>query len=727
LPDSVGEPITALDGDLADGAWVAVFRLQWAATDSIAAFDTNEIAAWNYGSNIVTGLGGNFYDAIDVTVKSLEERAANASYVYSMRCEATLGGKTLRSDITANVDTTATADAPTGTDGTFVFDLVQRLENGPADNVYITPVTFRVDSDFSVSVRVGDGSTSIGYGTYSFDGQRPRYRVQLVDSSGVPSYALENASVSELVWSLNEIESFNFSLPVHDPLNAEITIPDQEVQVWRGDDLLMWGVPVRSQAGVAAVDYQCRGLGWFLTKRVVGKQATNYLVNGSFETGGSWVIGAMAPTEPTAGRNPANWDAYVTTARSVKGTPGRSLYQFSNNTNVFGVRTVQFFFNEIDPADDPEGIEWTVSAWAYIPSSQWVDERRCAYTWNGDSAAMGLSIVRMSTTEFQPDTPSGITVPKVYEHKMESITKDTPKDEWVRFEVTITQPNEGSVRNDWIQVELGCPIGAVYWDEVTVTRNERLRFADVDQVTIMHSLVQHAQDPAFGKSDLNIDVAGALSGITRDRTYDFFNHDIIYDAISQFTELWKGVDWSIVVSPTTRTFRTYFPMKGTRRPAQALILGKNIGDISIPTDGEQIANRVIVMADTGSNGSAREEAYATDTSGFDSGVVLEFAYNAVKDSAISTIEDQAQRGLRQYRVPVVIPTLTTYENFGSELLGSISVGDVVPVQATIGAIELSGEYRIVQISLDPATENMQITVNPFEEWNDPTRDWGVIT
>jgi hypothetical protein len=267
----------------------------------------------------------------------------------------------------------------------------------------------------------------------------------------------------------------------------------------------------------------------------------------------------------------------------------------------------------------------------------------------------------------------------------------------------------------------------VYWDAVTLTRNEHLSFTNIDQATVLDALIQHAQDPAYGKSDLNIDTYCPATGVQRTRKYEFFNHEIVADCINEFSSsaIWRGVDWDIRITPTTRTFTTYFPMKGSRRPAQALILGRNIASVSVPTDGEQVANRVVVMSDAGGTNFSVEEAYATDATAYASGLVLEYAYKGVPGSALNTLQAQAERGVRQYRAPVRIPDLTTFEKIGSQLLGQVSVGDVVPVDVQYGSISLVGEYRIIGLSLDPATNALTFSLNPFEEWNDPASTWGI--
>lgn len=584
----------------------------------------------------------------------------------------------------------------------------------------------------------GGGSGS-GFGAYLADGERPRYRVLLVDQNGVGVATLANAALTTIEWSLNEPESFSFLLPTLDPYGLLIETPGTEVQVWRGDQLLVWGVVVRSMADMSTTEFQCRGLGWYFGKRVVGAAEQNYVLNASFENGPwDWWI-EYAPTEPSAGQDPTKASAAVSSDISLTGAPGRSMKIIGNGSkstdsngnitvnpdNIFGISALSLFSYTVDPATEPEGVVWTATAWVYVSSVWWVGERVCAYNWGGDSAPAGLTIRRISPTEEDALAPIA-GMPKLYETQIAPISDDLPRDQWVRLEVSLTAPADPSPRPDLIQVGLSCPVGIVYWDEVTCTRNEHLIYHDLDQATIVENLVVHAQDTVYGKSDLNIATHCPPTGVVRSRTYEFFNHDIIDQAVLEFTELWRGVDWSIECTATTRTFTTYFPMKGTFRPAQALVLGKNIGSLSYASNGEEVANRVIAMADLGGTGSSREEAYATDSSGFASGLVLEVATNAIKDSTLHTLQDQADRAMRQYRVPVNIPKVTTYEGRGGELLGVISVGDVVPVVADHGTMSMDGDFRIIGISLDPESETMELTLNPFEEWNDPTRDWGVV-
>ena len=802
LPDSVPDPIVLLGGDLQDGPWISVFQAHWGSTDDITAVDANEVAAWNYGANIVTGVGGDFYDAIDRDTKNLWEFGSETSYVYSQRSETTDAGTTVRADFTFNAPTLNTGTAPAGTEAGFVYDLTPQWGQGPAQSqwsprigftstsqltVNLPPGDFRPPTAYVINYNTGSGTlpspgdtitwTGGGTGTVSTtdsgdnvtgtitifydagpapttgvtvtsggwsaltatstprvsDGTGDRYRVIVVERDGTPIIACDNAKTGPITWSLNEAESFGFQLPGVDECNEYISPTATEVQVWRGDLMLVWGVVVRSLRNGDTVDYQCRGLAWYFTKRFVGGPRQNFLGNGSFETNGFWWENRLSPTEglpPGSGSDPSNYSGAISTDRSIAGFPGKSLRLWSNNIIEFGVMWFQFIFAEVDNVLWPDGIQWTAAAWVYIPSDEWgefdaeaekvVGERNAAYNWGGESAPFGLHLVRFSTTESQEQDIVDVSYPKVEEISVAGLTEDTPRDQWVRIETSLVAPAAGdgaTSRTDWMQVELHCPIGTVFWDEVSLTRNDRLFYNEVAQEAILFDVVQHAQDPVFGKSDLNIGFAAApITNINRTREYPFFNRRLISDIIDEFSTIWDGVDWSIETSPTQRLFAPWFPMKGTRRPAQALVGGRNIASLSIANDGEQLANRYVVMSDGGGTGSSREEAIGTRG---EPDVVLEASINAVPESPLDSLEGQLQRALR-FGKDATIPTLTTYEGVGSQLLGQVSTGDVVPVSVVYGSLALQGEYRIVALTWNPDDETMDFTLNQFDDYRDPS-------
>jgi hypothetical protein len=690
----------------------------WDVID-ITNVDDYEVIAWNYGPNVT----GTFTDD-----DANEWQSGGATTpTYTQTSSTTFESSTV--DATFTTETSTLDDtAPAGTEAAFVADTSPTLTESPNTSVAAPPVTFASTGQFTLP----STTTTIGSAIQrQSDGTPEPYRVVIVNMSGVALHELPNAAVGPITWSLDEAESFTFQMPALDPLITHISATDTEVQVWRGEALLVWGVVVRPLVNGATVEYQCRGLAWYFSKRFVGGPRFNYLQNPSFETSGGWFYG-VAPTEPPANANPANWQVSISSQRSVSGFPGRSQRIWSNNQMIFGIQAWQFIFHEIDVNEWPDGIKWTAAAWVYIPSNEWgffdpeankvVGERNAAYNWGGESAPFGLHLGRFSTTSTQEQNIVGEQYPEVYEITVDGLTEDLPRDKWVRLETSLVQPApEGGVqrRTDWIQVSLHAPLGAVFYDEVSLTRNERLFFNDIPQEDILAGLVAHAQDTTFGKSNLNITFANVVNkSVRRTRSYEFFNREIIADAIDEFPSLWSGCDWSIETTGTTRVFTPWFPMKGTRRPAQALTLGVNIANVTIADDGEQIANRVVVRSDAGGTGSSREEAIGTDTTGFTGGLVLEEAINAQKESPLDSLEGQMQQAVRQKR-NAKIPILTTHDHLGMVLFGQITTGDIVPVDVVYGGVDLQGEFRIVAITLNPDDETMDIAVNPFSDDNDP--------
>lgn len=534
--------------------------------------------------------------------------------------------------------------------------------------------------------------------------QAIQYRVRVVDFQGNGYADFENATLTNVHWELNGIGTCTFTIPTLDPKAIHLQVPKREVQIWRGNQLLWWGVMIRALANHDVTEVQCESLLWYYSRRFFGKaDRTNHLENGSFELGAAhWDIGYVTYAEPIANVTHANYQWSIKTDKVVTGD--KSLYLEQTGTVQYGVKASQGFEFTVDDAIDPEGTEWTFAVWVYIPSNKWVA---------ANEAGRGVSITRYSTTEFDVVTPTGGGTPKSFPKVVEavniSIEEDTPKDIWIRFEATLVQPFK-SGEAEMVTCRVVCPHGAIYIDEATFTAAERTAFYDKDQAEIIRGILDHAVDPAYFKSDLNIDKNVQDTGIIRTREYWHSEHMLIGDALAEFPTLHQGVDIDIVVSPTTRTFTTYFPRKGIERPDTVLELGRNIETFSVNYDGAETANSIVVLGD--GEGSDREEGGAYDLESLD-GLVLEKVYNATPGSHIRTLDDQALRGLERYKVPVVIPNVTTYEGVG-RLIGVLQVGDVVPVRINHGWVQVNDLYRIISITLDPLTERLTYAINPAE-------------
>lgn len=596
-------------------------------------------------------------------------------------------------------------------------------------NVFVTyPVATIVSVDgvvsgvceVNMSMEIDITAQLLGYQKYAVDGRPPEYEIVALSPSGTPLASLDEAVLGDISWSLSGAGSCTFQMGVWDPDISFLSVPDSEIQVWRGPDLLWQGVPVRVSGDSNVVTFQCVDLSWYFSKRVIGTAEVNYVPNNSFEEDlDQWIIQYNA-YEPGYNRN-GNYTAEVrTSAQTDPILPilgNKMLYMEADSTMYFGptVASNGFLF-EPQISSNEKGESWYLTAWVYVPSATWRQARMIS---DGViTFAAGIICQRFSTTETITVTGvSGVpdeTYPRPIENIYLPLPNDIQKDQWIRVEVPFTQPITGQA--EIIQIQCMAPDGGVYWDEISLVRKEALYFNNVDQALIVKGLVEHAQDTGLGKSDLRIGTQTPLTGVKRVREYEYFNHELISDTIDEWPALWDGVEWSIDITPSARTFRTHYPRKGATKPKYALTLGKNISHLNMSIDGEETANTVIVMADQG-EGPSREEGVSSVPDSLNDNLTLEKVYNATPGSGINSLQAQARRGVRRYQNPVTLPDLVTYEGVGKELLGMLQVGDVVPVYVKWGWYDLNDVYRIVKIVLDPSTEQMTISINPEVDWS----------
>lgn len=530
-------------------------------------------------------------------------------------------------------------------------------------------------------------------------------RYLLVNPDGSIIAELDGALPNSVTWALNEPDTWSFTLPAsHRKAPLIHAARFLEVQVWRGDQLLTWGPITRvSQGSDGKLQVQGHDRLWYLTRRHAGKaDRTNYFQNPSFEDGlAYWGAGFFAPYEPETGRNPAYVLASVSTERAVRGRYSARLEMPSDEWPKYGGRILQTVLWEVDAASK-DGDVWTIAAQVYIPSA---DLR--------STEGAGLTLSRFSTTEFtEVIDENGVNrgmFPVTIETATTPITPDFPLDKWTRIEVDLEQPVTGEVEE--IAGYITLPRGVIHVEDVSLSVNERLQFFGVDQATIAADLVEHAQDPAFDKSDLRIDTDCPLTGILRDRIYLHSEHPNIARALDDFTRLDDGFDHSIAYTPTTSTYRTSYPAAGRWRPKAALATGRNIASYRWTFDGEA-ANSTVVTLGQGS-GSDREEGFAEDLDAFANGLVLEEVLAASPETPIEALDNLAGEHLAATVNPQILQVTTTplTSPGATKLLGYIKVGDVVPVTLRHGGLAIEGErFRIVRMSLN-GDDTLTCTLN----------------
>ena len=377
-----------------------------------------------------------------------------------------------------------------------------------------------------------------------------------------------------------------------------------------------------------------------------------------------------------------------------------------------------FAWQEIVVDGGERGMDVTLVAWAWVDTilagfDDWEPHRygpllaRMGTDWRVDNAWVIFGLNTWGGTRaFYTD---------VYEVRSAYIDDRTPTDKWVRLETTITVP-PGVTQS--VIARLSGISGTVYYDRCSVTLNTAFERYQLDQSTIVCRLVEHAQDVAFDKNDVNLDCDGEVSNVLRDLVAEHAQHPNIWTLIQQFTDLQDGIDLGVRYTPTERVLTTHWPHKGTYRPRHGLSTGRNVSEWRWSFDGEAATSSMILLG-TGS-GSDREEASAIDDTLFPDGLILETIETVDADTPVEQLDTLAAEALQVLGEPEVLE-VTTYpndpDNPALNFIGRLQTGDWVPVTLRkardddgdwVWAIE--DDYRVVAYTITD-DDSLRITLN----------------
>lgn len=539
-----------------------------------------------------------------------------------------------------------------------------------------------------------------------------RRRVVVTDVNGTTYGELENAVLSPIVYELGKIdEDWSFQILQNDPKAALILdVPFREVQVWRGDQILAWGPAVRPTATKETLTVSCHGAGWHLGRRHIGKaDRHNWVSNGSFEDGlAGWDL-FTDPVNIYYGHPEAQTQLPDASTVSFPTVLGKRALAMSNHVNGAYAGIGQQFEFTVDSAFSPEGDTFTLKGYAFLTEK--IDGNAA---WN----AWGLYLERFSTTEPSPVPEILAVLPDAKLSLQQSIVtmdEDFPVGVWTRLETEFTLPPKAG-EPETIYARLFAPANqTVYWDAISLTLVEKLPFYGVDQALICQGIVEHLQDAAYDKSDVNISTSCPATGVLRNRVYIHSEHPNGLRSLEEFPTLDNGLDWAVTYTPTDRIFTTYYPRRGTLKSQFALTIGTpgapgNVADWSWTFDGEAASNSVIVLG-TGGSGSSREEGSAVDTSAFEGGLTLEEVYVAPPESTIDSLDDLAVEHLAVARNPVVLEVKTIPGQFwASDPVGRLWPGDDVPVTIQRHSLDVDAVYRVVKLAINP-DDTLDLTLN----------------
>lgn len=523
------------------------------------------------------------------------------------------------------------------------------------------------------------------------------WSARIVEQDGtVLVEALDGLTVDEVRWSLNRpatasitVATLAEGLELLESDDGEVVA---EIQLWRGEDLVLWGVPV-------TIDYRpdvtAIGLAdplWLLDRRVIGDlDEENLLSNPSFEAGTYEDSGLDIPTDWS---NDALEDIDVGfSVNAIDGTDICALITDSGGINRSLYQDVTL------PASvEPGVLMFTCYAW--------VDPLTAFDNTSPDALA---------------DYELGL-VARIYDDNVEQVllawyplTTSVDRFGWTRMSVPIEVPEHDFNWTARFELHPALNSGKWYIDACRMVWVGRLSFLGIDQATIAETLVEHAQDPAVNKADLGILTDCPATGVPRNRLYPWAEPTTVLQALTDLADMDDGFDFDVVCTSTTKTFTTYHPLGGT--VTAAFTWGENIVDWSIGSGLANAAGSVAVFGEgtTDATGRSddRERAWVSDPDAH-SGRMLEVVEVGQVRANTSELRDQAQGVLDARRVPRVL-SLSVREagvDWVQEVVDrTLYVGDLCDVVIDHGPVQVDATYRVVEISVDPRTE----TVKPILE------------
>jgi hypothetical protein len=515
------------------------------------------------------------------------------------------------------------------------------------------------------------------------DESDPAWVIQSVDMNGNVNADLSSmCDVDKITWTLNQPDtaSFHFAKSFDRSTDTSwIEVLDaDEIQIYRNGDLLFWGPVTGYQASAqnGQVDCTCTGVDYYLHRRFLDGPISNLLTNPSFASNlDSWTtVGATASIDTTE---------FIDDDRSAQliGTGGDQYIEQIVNSPTNGV-----------------GLLMTLSGWFHIDSITAPPYQ-----------TRGLYIEAWHDGVFQGNN-------------YYVIDTATPRNKWVKASCTIAVPPNTS----WeLHVRLYAPVGEVHWDDIKLVAMDSLSTSTltgdtttaVDIADIVALMVRHVQDTGFEKSHCFITADTATTGTKMFKAWQFVDHVQFDQGLQEFVLRGdaSGLDYCVHLTPTTRTFRTFNPKRGTNRAATVQLLydvldptDSNVAGYRLSQDGGKLVTRQTILGSD--NGPDREQAEAIDTSSWTT-VILEDVKQAPQGAEIASLQPLADEQIQRFAIR---PLAFEVDVHGSE--GFVSVvhpGDLVSCSVSDGFVQANNTYRIQSITLD-RRKNLQTISLAFD-------------
>lgn len=525
-------------------------------------------------------------------------------------------------------------------------------------------------------------------------GEAPVVTIRVVDldgnphtSSGLTNGQLPLARCVSITRAINQPKQAVVAFPkyAYDRDDVHLFAADSGtgalhlIEVVRSGVVRFRGVAVvaESDSGNGEVTLHCRGLDWILGRRFLDGQRTNELTNPSFETGDEtgWAdSGAVTST--------------VTTDDSIRGAYSLRLESLSALGDIFKEQTVSV---------TGTGVGTFITVVFYFKLELIVGhalDRRGLYVEARESGVL-------QTNDYYP------------------IDEATPAGEWIRAKVGIAVP---PVTTWDINVRLYSPPGSILWDDGQMVAMQSVSTASitgdtttpVDVSRIVGLILAHVQNPAVGKSDLNLGLVNPTVGVRQVKHIQWADHISWQDQMSEWLDRDDCFDYSIRNNlDGTNQLVLHVPQSGTdRRATVTLAFPGNITSFDYAEDGGGTVTDDVELDDDSGDGPDREEGHYADAS-LIGGLTLQAVNAAPTKSEPSSLDPLAREQVTKARRPAQLLTVTLR---GAALMTGrafdemLQLGDTVTLDAADGWITVNGVGRISEMTEYPRDRRLEVTI-----------------
>lgn len=290
------------------------------------------------------------------------------------------------------------------------------------------------------------------------------------------------------------------------------------------------------------------------------------------------------------------------------------------------------------------------------------------------------------------------------------VTADIPRGAWTSLTAVLNVDGRVGARTVTARVH-GVDGGEIRIDHVAATIFPITSLTEsvgppVTQVDIAQEFIDAI---LAGGRDFNIGVRAAPTGQLIDHTPDEWVDMYVDDLIDLWVKRDPGIDWGFEYTPTTRTAVAYFPHQGRDITPDVVTLRlKPVGAEPVNTASYDLdENAAEAVSEVTTKGAGGYRGVYQDPEAW-GGLRLQLVLEADEKTPIADLEGLSRKAIRASIGDV--RALSVVVTDGS-LIDVIRLGDRVLVVVDDEDVQINEVYRVIEIELDPRTDNMKLTLN----------------